>query len=478
MTIRRYRQTKIVATLGPASANADVIEQLFKTGVDVFRLNFSHGSHTDHQNSVTIIRNIEKKYNRAIGILADLQGPKFRIGTFENDKIDLTIGQEFTFDSDKETPGDKSRVYLPHPDIIATLNIDDVILLDDGKVKAQIIGKTDTALKSKIITGQSLSNRKGFNIPGVVLPVPAMTDKDKTDMEAAINMGADWIALSFVQRIDDIYQAKQQLKGRASLMIKVEKPSAVENIDAMIDAADGVMVARGDLGVEIPPENVPAVQKQITRKARRAGKPVIVATQMLESMIEHSRPTRAEASDVATAVYDGADAVMLSAETAMGAYPVDAVAIMSRICEQTERDPAHKMLMTMSSDTGQENSGMDTPSAITQAAVTVAGNINAAIIVNYTSSGSTALRTAKERPNIPILCLTQQTRVARSLSLSYGVRSLDIDEIHSFTETVEIAKELVKDHGYAQTGDNIVMTAGAPFGVIGTTNMLRIIEID
>ena len=472
--IRRYRQTKIVATLGPASNSAEKIKELFETGVDLFRVNFSHGDHTTHEKTISTIRDVEKQCNRPIGVLADLQGPKLRIGAFKSGSADLKIGQKFQFDLDP-AEGDDTRVCLPHEEVIYTMDVGSDILLDDGKVRATVVEKTDKALVTEIKTGQTLSDNKGFNIPGVVLPIPAMTDKDKTDMEAALNMGVDWVALSFVQRLDDIYEAKTLLKDRAALMAKIEKPSAVDLIDDIIDTVDGVMVARGDLGVETPPENVPAVQKQIVRKARKAGKPVIVATQMLESMIENARPTRAEASDVATAVYDGTDAVMLSAETAVGSYPVEAVSIMNRICERTEADPTYRLVMEVDQ---MEDEDRDPSDAITASAVMVAEDISAAAIVNYTSSGSTALRTAKQRPDVPILCLTQNYNVARRLTLSYGVRTLHIQNVKSFAETVDKAVSLVKDNGYGQPKDKIVLTAGVPFGVSGTTNVLRIAEVD
>lgn len=471
--IRRYKQTKIVATLGPASANADTIKKLFQTGVDLFRLNFSHGKHDAHRANAELIRSLEKEYNRPIGILADLQGPKLRIGRFKNERIELKTGQMFTFDSD-ETEGDENRVYLPHPEVIDALEVGHAILLDDGKVRVVIKEKKNGSLITKIEAGKYLSDNKGFNVPDIVLPIPAMTEKDKTDMEAALNIGADWIALSFVQRVEDLYEAQSLLKGRAALMAKIEKPSALKDIDNIIETADGIMVARGDLGVEIPPEKVPAVQKQIVRKARHKGTPVIVATQMLESMVENARPTRAEASDVATAVYDGADAVMLSAETAVGAYPVETVSIMSRICEQTEHDETYRQIMESDMPDGED----DSSDSITMAAVMVADDIGAAAIVNYTSSGSTALRTAKQRPDIPVLCLTQNLSTARRLTLSYGVRSLHVEDVNSFAETVDKAVKLVKENHYAKQSDKIVLTAGVPFGVSGTTNVLRIADVD
>lgn len=470
--IRRYRQTKIVATLGPASAEPDMMDKLFEAGVDMFRLNFSHGSHEAHAKNVETARALEKKHNRPIALLADLQGPKLRIGKFKGDSIELEIGQEFTFDAD-ETLGDTKRVSLPHPEVIEALQVGDEIFLDDGKVRVEITAKNTTSLTTRIISGSGLSNHKGFNLPGVILPIAALTEKDRIDLKSALDMGVDWIGQSFVQRPEDVIEAKQLIEGRAALMAKIEKPSALECMDEIIEVVDGIMLARGDLGVEIPPEDVPATQKRIVRQVRHAGKPIIVATQMLESMIDNARPTRAEASDVATAVYDGADAVMLSAETAVGQYPVDAVSIMNRICERTEADPNYKIIM----ESDHPETQNDSSDAITVAATYVAEDIQAAAIINYTTSGSTALRTARQRPDMPILCLTQNEKTARRLMLSYGVRTLLVKDVSSFAETVERAVALVFDNGYAQKGDKIVLTAGVPFGVSGTTNVLRIADV-
>ena len=470
--IRRYRQTKIVATLGPASGDPQMMRALFEAGVDMFRLNFSHGSHEAHAQNVATARALEKEFDRPIALLADMQGPKFRIGQFKNGDVVFSEGQNFRFDLD-DSLGDETRVCLPHPEVIGAMNVGSEILLDDGKVRAEIIAKDAKGLDAKIISGSKLSNNKGFNIPGVVLPIPALTEKDKIDLEAAIGMGVDWIAQSFVQRPADVIEARKLINGRAALMAKIEKPSAVEEIEEIVQHVDGIMIARGDLGVEIPPEHVPAVQKKLVRKVRHAGKPVIVATQMLESMIDNARPTRAEASDVATAVYDGADAVMLSAETAVGKYPIEAVSIMNRICESTESDKAYRYIMNADHPDTEEN-----PSdAITVAATHVAENIHAVAIVNYTTSGSTTLRTVRQRPKVPILCLTQNLSTARRLMLSFGVRTIHVTDVNSFAETVERAVGLVLEKGYAQKGDKIVLTAGVPFGVSGTTNVLRIADV-
>ncbi|MEM6811412.1 MAG: pyruvate kinase [Pseudomonadota bacterium] len=472
-TIRRYRQTKIVATIGPASGSPENMRKLFEAGVDVFRLNFSHGSHDDHRANLETARALEKEFDRPIAILADLQGPKFRVGKFKDEKIKLEKDQEFTFDSNEEL-GDETRVHLPHPEVIEAIEVGKDILLDDGNVRARVISKTDNSIQTKIIAGTKLSNNKGFNLPQTVLKIPPLTEKDKVDLVAAIEMGADWIAQSFVQGPEDVKETLEMIDGRAALMAKIEKPSAVETIDDIIKIVDGIMLARGDLGVEIPPENVPAVQKRTVRRTRHAGKPVIVATQMLESMIDNPRPTRAEASDIATAVYDGTDAVMLSAETAVGKYPEESVSIMNRICESTESDRNYRRIMA----SDHPPTEADASDAITVAATYVAKDIGAAAIVNYTTSGSTTLRTVRQRPEVPVLCLTQNIKTARRLVLSFGVRTIYINDVKNFSETVDRAVGLVQEKSYASKGDKIVLTAGVPFGVSGTTNVLRIADVE
>ncbi len=467
--LRRMRQTKILATLGPASNTRETILELFETGVDVFRLNFSHGTAADHAAVADIIRGIEKEYNRPIGILADMQGPKLRVGRFKDGKIALKEGMVIRFDLD-ETPGDETRVNLPHPEIIGAVNVGDMLLIDDGKVRVEIIEKGTDYLDVKVVAGQKLSNNKGVNVPGVILPIAALTDKDRKDLSAALDMGVDWIAQSFVQRPEDVAEARKLIAGRAGLIAKIEKPAALETFDEILDHVDAIMLARGDLGVEIPPEDVPAVQKQIVRRVRQAGKPIIIATQMLESMIESPAPTRAEASDVATAVYDGTDSVMLSAETAAGAYPLEAVAIMDRICHRTEADDHYLEKMEAEELRIKE----DASDAISAAAHEVAKNIGAACIINYTSSGSTTLRSARLRPSVPILSLSHNLATARRMALSYGVYSLLVEDVHNTDGALERAKEIVLQHGIAEKGQRLVLTAGVPFGTPGSTNLLRV----
>lgn len=471
--MKHNRQTKIVATLGPQTQSKAKIKSLLSAGVNVFRLNFSHGDHETHKNVVKIIRDIEKERQRPIAIMADLQGPKLRIGVFEKGFVGLKKGQEFRFDLHK-APGNETRVTLPHPEVLRALKKGQDILLDDGKVRMRVIKKGKDYLQTEVIEGIGLSDKKGFNLPGIIVPVPALTQKDKRDLKAALSMGVDWIAQSFVQKPEDVIEAKKLIKNKATLMIKLEKPSALFCLKKLIELGDGVMVARGDLGVEIPPENVPSVQKHIIKEARLAGKPVIVATQMLESMIKNAQPTRAEASDVATAVYDGADAVMLSAETAMGAHPIKAVQIMERICIRTEQDQIYSEL--------QEAERMDPTSdpsdAITTAAYYVAQDIDAKVIVTYTMSGSTALRASRQRPEIPIMCLTPSEQVARQLVLSYGIYPVITKEhITDFAGPAEHAVSIVSKHKLAKKNEYFVMTAGVPFGTPGSTNILRIARI-
>jgi len=472
--MRRERQTKILATIGPASSDVSMIESLFLAGVDLFRLNFSHGSHEDHKAVYQSIRSLEGKHNHPIGIVADLQGPKLRIGKFENESIALTKGQSFRFDSE-ESLGDESRIHLPHKEVLETMEIGSHIFLDDGKVRIKITKKGEGYLDGEVQSGSVLSNNKGFNIPGVILPIPALTAKDRIDLAAALDMGVDWVAQSFVQKPEDVIEAQQLIKGRAALMAKIEKPSALVHLENIIDLVDGVMLARGDLGVEIPPEDVPSVQKNVVRQVRDKGKPIVVATQMLESMITNARPTRAEASDVATAIYDGADCVMLSAETAVGEYPQRAVEMMSRIAVRTESDENYLQMM----DANRPEALHTSSDAITTASYYVAQDVEAKLIVNYTLSGSTALRTARQRPEVPILCLTSDKQVARQLTLSYGVFPChDETTEEEFTGPARHAAKIALEKSFLKTGDRFIMTAGVPFGVKGSTNILRIAKAE
>jgi pyruvate kinase len=470
--IRRRRRTKIVATLGPASSTPEVLARLFQAGADVFRLNFSHGTHDDHAARIAMIRDMEAKFDRPIGILADVQGPKLRVGQFGGGRVQLQTGQEFRLDLNP-TPGDVRRVQLPHPEIIAAAQIGTTLLLDDGKLRLRVTRVRPDHLETEVAVGGALSDRKGVNVPDIVLPIPALTKKDRLDLDFALSHGVDYIGLSFVQRWEDVAEAREIAAGRAWIMTKVEKPQALDGLEEIIRLSDAVMVARGDLGVELPPEEVPLAQKRIVRMARQMGRPVVVATQMLESMITAPTPTRAEASDVATAVFDGADAVMLSAETAAGQFPFEAVNFMDRIIARVEQDSDWRRIIEASRP-GPEHSVAD---AIAAAARQVAHTVDAAAICAFTASGSTALRAARERPEAPVLGLTPSLQTARRLAVVWGVHAVMAAEVRSMGETVEKASRVARAEGFAGPGSQLVVIAGVPFGTPGTTNALRVTQI-
>ncbi len=469
----RHRRVKIIATMGPASCDPAIVRSLFDAGVDVFRLNFSHGTHKDHQRNVKTIRALESETDRPIGILMDLQGPKLRVGAMAGDSVELIAGERFRLDLD-DAPGDARRAPLPHPEIFAALKPGADLLLDDGKLRLRVTECGADFAETEIITGGPLSNRKGVNVPGVILPISPLTDKDRKDLRFGLELGADWVGLSFVQRPEDVAEARRLIAGRAAIMIKVEKPAAIDHLERLIEMSDAVMVARGDLGVEMPPEDVPSLQKRIIRACRLAGKPVVVATQMLDSMIHAPAPTRAEASDVATAVYDGADAVMLSAETASGDYPVETVTMMDRIAVRTEADPLYRPVLHALHPEPEPTA----PDAISAAAAQVAATIEAAAIVSYTTSGSTALRAARERPHVPILVLTSKLETARRLAVTWGAHCVRTADVSSFQEMVQKACGIAVTEGIAKAGDKIIVTAGVPFGTPGATNVLRIAWIE
>ena len=470
--MRRNRKVKIVATLGPASSTPEMIEKLFVAGVDVFRINMSHTSHALLQELHGHIRAIEVRLNRPIGILADLQGPKIRIGTFRDTEARITAGGGFIFDMDP-APGDATRVSLPHPEIFAAAKVGDNLLLNDGRLRVEIVKASPTRLDTRVIFGGVLSNRKGVNLPDTVIPIPALTDKDRADLEAAASVGVDWIALSFVQRSDDVAEARKLIRGRACVMAKIEKPSALNCLEEILEIADGIMVARGDLGVELPLETVPARQKQITRAARKAGKPVVVATQMLESMVVEPVPTRAEVSDVATAVYEGADAIMLSAESATGAWPDKAVATMDRIAQSVERDGFYRGIISAQRNEPQATSA----DAIAAAAHTISETLKLAVMVCYTGSGSTGWRVARERPDTPVIALTPIAATARRLAIGWGLHCVLTDDASDLDDMVIRATRIAYSEGFAQPGQRIIIMAGVPLGTPGATNMLRIAYI-
>ena len=469
--LHRNRRAKIVATLGPASSDRETIRQLFHAGVDVFRLNFSHGIAADHAERMTILRELEAESGRPIGVLADLQGPKLRVGTFADGPVQLAEGQSFRLDLDTR-PGNAERVNLPHPEIFAALVPGAELLLDDGRLRLRVEQCDVESADTRVMVGGRLSERKGVNVPGVVLPITALTPKDLRDLDLALEMGADWIALSFVQRPEDVSEARAIIGDRAAIVSKLEKPSAIEQLDAIVALSDAIMVARGDLGVEMPAERVPAIQKRIVRSCRHFGRPVIVATQMLESMIDSPVPTRAEASDVATAIYDGADAVMLSAESASGKYPIEAVKMMNLIIEEVESDPLYRQLIDASHSSAR--SGGDVAEAISCAMRRVVSLLHASTIVCYTSSGQTSLRAARERPESPVLSLTPNLATARRLALVWGVHSVHTQDVSSAEEMTEVARQTAQRERFAAPGQFIVTLAGMPFGTPGATNLLRI----
>ena len=467
--MRRLRRVKIIATLGPASANPEMVSKLFLAGVDVFRINMSHASHDGMRAQIAMIRATEKQFGRPIGILADLQGPKLRLDTFKDGAEHLEKGAIFVLDSNP-TPGDRTRVHLPHPEILASLQEGHVILIDDGKVKLRVTHATKTKATTIVEVPGKVSNRKGVSLPDTTIPVSAMTEKDRSDLEAALEAGIDWIALSFVQRPEDVAEVRKVARGRALIMSKIEKPQAIARLDEIMEISDALMVARGDLGVEMPLEKVPGLQKRITRNARRLGKPVVVATQMLESMITSPVPTRAEVSDVATAVFDGADAVMLSAESAAGDFPIEAVSTMNRIAEEVENDPLYRSIIA-NQRASAEATGAD---AIAMATRDVAETLDLKAIVAWTASGATGLRISRERPEPPILALTPIVNTARRLALAWGVHAIVTEDARDVDDMATRACQLAAAEGFAHTSQRIIVVAGVPFGTPGATNMIRI----
>ncbi len=467
--MRRRRNAKIIATLGPAAQTPRQIETLHLKGADVFRINFSHGHHDEIKKLIGAVRAIERKHGRPIAILTDLQGPKLRIGTFADGEVTLKAGAGFRLDMSR-VKGDETRVCLPHREVFAALKKNQDILLDDGRVRLRVERKGSDYAETRVIGGGVLSDRKGVNVPGTVLAVKALTPKDRRDLRFALANGADWIGLSFIQRAADVAEVRRLVKGRAGIMAKLEKPLAITELDEILIYSDAVMVARGDLGVEMPPEDVPTVQKHVIRLSREAGKPVVVATQMLESMIDSPAPTRAEASDVATAIYDGADAVMLSAETAVGNHGPAAVTMMDRIIRRVERDPYLQSIFEAS----RAQALATDADAITAAARAVAHTISAAAIVTYTTSGSTTLRAARQRPDVPVVCLTGSRETARRMAVVWGVHAVITEDVRTFNEMVRRAARIAGREGFARKGQKVVVTAGVPFGTPGATNVLRI----
>jgi pyruvate kinase len=471
--MKRNRKVKILATLGPASSDEAMIEKLHLAGADLFRINMSHASHDVMRDLIARIRSVEARVGRPIGILADLQGPKLRVGKFADTKVTLTSGQTFTLDNNPE-PGDVNRVFLPHPEILKSVKPGDRLLIDDGKLMLRAEKCDGTSIVTTVISGTSISDRKGISLPDTLLAVGVLTDKDRVDLDAVLATNeVDWVALSFVQRPEDLVEVRNISGGKVGLMSKIEKPQAIERIDEIIALSDALMVARGDLGVEMPLETVPGLQKQLIRSCRRAGKPVVVATQMLESMITSPVPTRAEVSDVATAVFEGADAVMLSAESASGVYPVEAVSTMASVASTVEQDP-HYSGIIYAQRAQPEATGAD---AISLAARQIAETLQLSAIVTYTSSGTTGLRAARERPQVPILALSPKIQTARRLSVVWGLHCVVTSDATDLDDMVNRACRITVSEQFANPGDRIIISAGVPLGTPGSTNMVRIAYI-
>lgn len=468
----RGRKVKILATLGPASNTPEMLEKLLRAGADAFRVNMSHGDKAGHAAVIKAIRELEARFHRPIAILADLQGPKLRVGTFKDGKAVIRHSGHFTLDRDP-APGDENRVQLPHPELFGILAKGQRLLINDGKIQLRVIRAEADSILCSAEVGGVISDRKGVNVPDVEIPIPALTEKDRADLSFAVEQGCDWIGLSFVQRPEDLAEARKLIGGKALLCAKIEKPSAIRRLPELIELADGIMVARGDLGVELYPEEVPPLQKKIVNASRNAGKPVIVATQMLESMIESPAPTRAEVSDVANAVYDGADAVMLSAETAAGEWPEEAVAIMSRIATQVERDDAY-LARVRFLDTPADATTSD---ALSHACMTIADTISVGAITVFTTSGSSARRVTRERPSVPVLVLTPSRQTARRCALLWGAHPVVTKDIGSFEEMIAKGRRMALRHGFGKAGTRLVVLAGVPFGVPGATNLLHVVTL-
>ena len=474
--MRRNRKTKIVATLGPSSSSEEIIRKLFYAGVDVFRLNFSHGCHQDHKERRDIIRRLEHETGRPIGILMDIQGPKLRLGEFDSGSVWLEKGDRYMLDLDP-SPGDQKRASLPHPEIFAALKPGSELMINDGRVKLQVLECDQLSAATRVLVRGEVSSYKGVNVPGVILPISVLTEKDRADLEYGLSLGIDWIGQSFVQQESDVRELRNLVGNDVAIMVKLEKPSAIDNLDNILDLCDGAMVARGDLGVELPPEQVPVVQKAIIRRCRKIGKPVVIATHMLDSMVHAPVPTRAEASDVATAVYDGADAVMLSAESAAGSYPEESVTMMNSIITSVEQDRLYNNIL----DAQRPQPDATAADVICNALQSASGILSSEVTVTYTTSGSTSLRAARERPGSPIVSVTPSVDTARFLAVAWGVHAVVEDIANADANTmsvIEAAKRIAKEEGFAVSGQAIIIAAGIPFGASGTTNLMHVATID
>jgi pyruvate kinase len=468
----RGRKVKILATLGPASSDPEMIRALAEAGADAFRINMSHGSQAEKAKLVEAIRALEKTLHRPMTIVFDLQGPKLRVGKFKGGSAQLTAGHMFVLDRSHE-PGDATRVELPHPELFEAVEKDARLLIDDGKIRLRVAAVDQDKIATVVEVGGKVSNNKGVNVPDVLVPIPALTAKDRKDLAFALEQGADYIALSFVQRPEDVAEARALVDDKAALMAKIEKPQAIDRLDEILELADAVMVARGDLGVELPPEGVPPLQNRIVAAARQAGKPVVVATQMLESMIFSPTPTRAEVSDVATAIYEGADAVMLSAESAAGAFPIEAVQMMDKIGRSVEADPVYSARIHFTETPAEAT----TADALSESAAQIVRILSASAMACYTSSGSTARRIARERAQVPTLAMTASMKVARRLGLQWGVHAVHTRDVNNFEEMIDKAKRMVLRHHLAEGGDKVLIMAGVPFRTSGSTNVIHVVKL-
>ncbi len=467
------RRTKIVATIGPASSSPGTVLKLIEAGVNVFRLNFSHGKRSDHSTVVNIIRQTAEEIGVPVALLQDLQGPKIRVATFADGSVELEEGQQFALTCNDDSPGDATRVGVTYTGLCGDVKVGDELLLDDGRLSLEVTGVKTGTIETRVVLGGTLSNNKGINIPGATLSIPALTDKDVEDLKFGAELDVDWVAISFVRNRDDLLLARHYLAragSNARLMAKIEKPSAVDRFPEILDEVDGVMVARGDLGVEMAAERVPLIQKRLIRACIEAGKPVITATQMLESMVRNPTPTRAEASNVANAIFDGTDAVMLSAETAVGEHPVEAVRMMDRIARSVENDDNYKRMM----HEHVPKSDATTADAVALAAVEMTYNLDARLIVTFTSTGTTALRVSRNRPPTPVLAVTPNPRAQRQLAVAWGVVASVVDDIHDTDEMVEVSTRAIAAEELCEPGDRFIITAGVPFGMRGTTNLIRV----
>lgn len=472
--MRRHRNVKIVATLGPSSSDLATIRALFEAGADVFRLNMSHGDHAEQKARYDAIRAVEAEMGRPIAVLADLQGPKLRVGVFASGAHDLEEGDRFRFDLDP-APGDGRRVQLPHPEIFAALKVGSRLLVNDGKIRLRVEHCGPDFADCVVTAGDTISNRKGVNVPDTVLPLKALSDKDRADLEFACGLGVDWLALSFVQRPEDVIEARELAKCRVAILSKIEKPAAVECFAEILKVSDGIMVARGDLGVELPVHSVPPIQKRLVRACRQAAKPVIVATQMLESMIESPMPTRAEVSDVATAIYEGADAVMLSAESAAGRYPVEAVTTMDSVARSVESDPTYRIIIDGSRGTDNRTSVAD---SMAVAAREIAETTDIAAICAYTQSSTTVRLVARERPKVPIIAMSSEPHVLRRMALVWGAHCVGTPILERFKQAVLNAVNAAQEFDFADRTRKVIVIAGVPFNTAGSTNILRVASCD